>query len=107
VAVPAPSVHPSSHSGGAPFVERRSTLNEGSFFNKDEILARVGIKDVDEVLFSFHDLPDSYVRIIPKIGKPKPIPLPQLNAAADFAPLLKLRQYGGFTFVNRLGGSGL
>lgn len=103
VAVPAPSVHPSSHSGGAPFVERRSTLNEGSFFNKDEILARVGIKDVDEVLFSFHDLPDSYVRIIPKIGKPKPIPLPQLNAAADFAPLLKLRQYGGFTFVNRLG----
>jgi len=87
----------------APFVERPSTLNEGSFFNKGEVLACVGVKDVDEVLFSFQELPDSYVRIIPKVAKPKPIPLPHLNAVAGFAPLLKLRQYGGFTFVNRLG----
>ncbi len=103
VTVPAPTGRPNAYGGGVPFVEHPSTLNEGSFFNKDEILARVGVKDVDEVLFSFQELPDSYVRIIPKVAKPKPIPLPQLNAAADFAPLLKLRQYGGFTFVNRLG----
>jgi nucleoside phosphorylase len=98
-----PAVRPNTYGSGAPFVERPSTLNEGSFFNKGEVLARVGVKDVDEVLFSFQKLPDSYVRIIPKVAKPKPIPLPHLNAVADLAPLLKLRQYGGFTFVNRLG----
>ena len=61
-------------------------------------MAHVGVKDVDEVLFSFQELPDSYVRIIPKVAKP-PIATAQLNTAAKFAPLLKLRQYGCFTSV--------
>jgi len=80
-----------------------STLNEGSFFTEGEVLARVGVKDVDEVLFSFRKLPDSYVRIIPRAAKPKPIATAQLNAAAEFAPLLKLPQFGCFTSVNRSG----
>ena len=38
--------------------------------------------------FSFQELPDSYVRIIPKVAKPKPIAIVQLNTAAESAPLL-------------------
>jgi nucleoside phosphorylase len=86
-----------------PFIETRPTLNDGSFFSGGEVLARVGVKGVDEVEFSFQELPDSYLRIIPKIGFPEPIPRAQLKAAADFAPLLKLQQYGCFSQVNRLG----
>lgn len=90
--------------GEAPaFREMPSTLNEGSFFDTGEVLARIGVKDVDEVLFSFQTLPDSYLRIIPRVRKPKPIAVAHLNTAAQFAPLLKLHQYGGFTSVNRLG----
>jgi nucleoside phosphorylase len=85
------------------FLEMPSTLNEGSFFKKGEILARVGVKDVDEVLFSFHSLPDAYLRIIPKVAHTEPISIARLNAAAGFAPLLKSRQYGCMTSVNRLG----
>jgi hypothetical protein len=81
----------------------QSTLNDGSFFRDGEILARVGVPDVDEVQFSFHELPDSYTRIIPFAARQNPIPTAQLNAAADFAPLLKHHQYGCFASVNRLG----
>jgi hypothetical protein len=98
-----PVTPPAAYGGGPAFREMPSTLNEGSFFTEGEVLARVGVKDVDEVLFSFQELPDSYVRIIPKIAKPRPIATAQLNTAAEFAPLLKLRQYGCFTSVNRLG----
>jgi nucleoside phosphorylase len=87
----------------SPFAEMRSTLNEASFFKKDEILARVGVKDVDEVLFSFQTLPDAYLRIIPGVARKEPISIANLNDAAGFAPLLKSRQYGNFTSVNRLG----
>jgi nucleoside phosphorylase len=61
-------VTPSLATIARPFLEMPSTLNEGSFFKKDEILARIGVKDVDEVLFSFHRLPDGYMRIIPKVA---------------------------------------
>jgi nucleoside phosphorylase len=99
----APPVRPAAYGRAPAFLEMRSTLNKGSFFNQGEVLARVGVKDIDEVLFSFQELPDSYLRIIPTVAKPTPIPTARLNAAAQFAPLLKLRQFGCFTSVNRLG----
>jgi nucleoside phosphorylase len=105
-AAPAPLPHTTpSHppSGPSAFLEISSTLNEGSFFRKDEVLARVGLKDVDEVLFSFHTLPDAYLRIIPNNALAQPITIAQLNAVAPFAPLLKTSQYGCLTSVNRLG----
>jgi nucleoside phosphorylase len=102
-AVVTPPVTPILPTIAPTFLEMRSTLNEGSFFKKNEVLARVGVKDVDEVQFSFYTLPDGYVRIIPKVAHVKPITIARLNVAADFAPLLKSRQYGCFTSVNRLG----
>lgn len=101
VAVPlGPATPPAVKS---PFLEMPSTLNEGSFFKEGETLARVGVKDVDEMLFSFHTLPDIYLRIIPKIARAEPIAIARLNAAAQLAPLLKHPQYGCFTSVNRHG----
>lgn len=96
-------VRPTSPSAAPPFLEIASTLNEGSFFKQGEILARVGAKDVDEVLFSFQTLPDAYLRVIPKVAHAEPIATAQLNSTAQFAPLLKAPQYGCLTSVNRLG----
>ncbi|MGM5020059.1 5'-methylthioadenosine/S-adenosylhomocysteine nucleosidase family protein [Tardiphaga sp. 367_B4_N1_1] len=79
------------------------TLNDGSFFKQGEILARVGVKNVDEVEFTFRELPDSFIRIIPCAALPAPIALSHLNSVAGYAPLLKLKQYGAFNDVNRLG----
>jgi hypothetical protein len=78
-------------------------LNEGSFFTQAEVLARVGVPNVDEVSFSFVELPDGFVRVIPKTALPKPIPNAELMKAAGDAPLLKHRQYGGFTYLNSRG----
>ena len=50
------SASPPSNAGPA-IREMPSTLSEASFFNAGEVLARVGVKDVDEVLFSFQTLP--------------------------------------------------
>lgn len=86
-----------------PFLAMPSTLNEGSFFGRAEILARVGLKDVDEVLFSFQSPPDGYLRIVPKAALDSPITNAHLSEIASFAPLLKQPQYGCLTSVNRLG----
>jgi nucleoside phosphorylase len=107
VAAVAPAVtHPVTAAVAAvkpTFLKMPSTLNDGSFFKQGDILARVGEPDVDEVLFSFHELPDAYLRIVPTVAKEKPIPIAQLSAAADLAPLLKPKQYGCFTSINGLG----
>jgi len=80
-----------------------STINEGAFFKPGEILARVGVPDVDEVEFAFDDPPDAYLRVIPRSELPEPIALSHLKDVAGYAPLLKLKQYGAFSYVNRLG----
>ena len=87
-----------------PFRRTPYTLNQGAFFTQGEVLARVGVPRVDEVEFSFQELPDSFIRIIPRVAKAQPIPRSTLLAAARDAPLLKHRQYGGFSYLNRHGG---
>jgi nucleoside phosphorylase len=84
-------------------LETQPTLNEAAFFERGEVLARVGVPDVDEVLFSFDELPDGFVRVIPKVAKAKPIANATLLEAARDAPLLKHRQYGAFTALNARG----
>ncbi len=102
-ALATPPAKPNPPSAAPAFLEMSSTLNEGSFFTKGEILARVGVKEVDEVLFSFQTPPDAYLRIIPKVAHAEPIATAQLKSAAQFAPLLKAPQYGCLTSVNRFG----
>ena len=86
-----------------PFQRMPSTLNEGAFYAGGEVLARVGVRGVDEVQFSFEEPPDGFIRIIPRIANAQPIPIPVLLQAARNAPLLKHRQYGGFADVNAHG----
>ena len=86
-----------------PFQRMPSTVNEGAFYAAGEVLARVGVPDVDEVQFSFEEPPDGFIRIIPRIANAQPIPIPILLQAARNAPLLKHRQYGGFADVNAHG----
>jgi hypothetical protein len=85
------------------FLEVQPTLNDGSFFDQGEVLARVGVPNVDEVIFSFTELPDGFIRIIPKTAKSNPIPNAALLEAGSAAPLLKHRQYGCFACLNARG----
>jgi len=86
-----------------PFERMPCTLNEGAFYAQGEVLARVGVPDVDELQFSFQEPPDGFIRVIPRISKPQPIPNVKLLTAARNAPLLKHRQYGGFADTNKYG----
>jgi nucleoside phosphorylase len=79
------------------------TVNEGAFYRPGEVLARVGVPDVDEVEFLFEAPPDAYLRIIPGTELAEPIAFAHLNGVAGYAPLLKLKQYGAFTSMNRMG----
>jgi nucleoside phosphorylase len=86
-----------------PLIEIPRSLSDATFFKANETLARVGVPDVDEVLFSFQTLPDSYLRIIPRGARARPLPRSFLRDAAAAAPLLKLRQYGAFSYPNDYG----
>ncbi|UPJ58717.1 hypothetical protein [Bradyrhizobium sp. 192] len=97
------SGRPSSTPGTPKFLETKATLNAGSFFSEGEVLARVGVPDVDEVLFSFQELPDGFVRVIPAKARAKPLPFAELLEKATYAPLLKTRQYGALTSLNSRG----
>lgn len=85
------------------FIEMTATMNEASFFDRDEVLARVGVPNVDEIQFHFQTLPHAYVRIIPTIPRAGPIPNAVLLERAPPAPLLKHRQFGALTSLNRRG----
>lgn len=82
------------------FLETRFTLNAASFFDRDEVLARVGVPNVDEIQFRFQELPHAYVRIIPTIPRTNPIPNAVLLERAPPAPLLKHKQFGALTSRN-------
>ena len=74
-----------------PFLETASTFNKAAYFAQGEVLAKVGVPDVDEVLFSYFDPPHAYVRVIPMTPLERPLPLASLKEAASRAPLLKKR----------------
>lgn len=79
------------------------TVNEGAFYRPGEVLARVGVPNVDEVEFVFETPPHAYLRIIPGAELAAPIAVAHLIGVAGHAPLLKSKQYGAFTSVNRMG----
>jgi len=85
------------------FQETPTTITKATFFQRNETLARIGVPNVDEVLFGFSDSPDAYLRIIPIIARSSPISNAMLNAAASHAPLMKLPQYGCLNAINRYG----
>jgi nucleoside phosphorylase len=47
------------------FLERASTFSRSAFFENGQVLAEIGVPDVDQVSFSFVGAPDGYLRIIP------------------------------------------
>jgi hypothetical protein len=86
----------------AAFLETPSTFSKAVYFDKSEVLAKIGVPNVDEVLFSYFDPPDAYLRIIPMTALATPLPLATLREAASTAPLLKSRP-GCLTTINRYG----
>ena len=85
------------------FREMNLTLNEASFFDRDEVLARVGVPNVDEIQFRFEKLPHAYLRVISTIPRTSSIPKAVLLERAPHAPLLKHKQFGALTAPNARG----
>jgi nucleoside phosphorylase len=94
-------------SGGAAaaitFNERAQTYSKAAYFDKGEVLARVGVPNVDQVTFSHEKGSDAYLRLLPTKNLARPLPLASLNAAAAHAPLLRSSGYGGLTTINKHG----
>jgi hypothetical protein len=99
---------PSAASAGmqtAKFLEAASTFNKAAYFTHGEVLAKIGVPNVDEVLFSYFDPPHAYVRIIPMTALQRPLPRANLREAASRAPLLKKRP-GRVVAMNTYGAIG-
>jgi len=73
------------------FIETPTTFSKAVYFKPNEVLAKIGVPDVDEVLFSYFTPPDAYLRIIPITALDAPLPLPDLLESASQAPMLKDR----------------
>ena len=87
----------------ARFIENRSTFSPSAYFPKGEVLAQIGVPNVDQVSFSFTGAPGAFLRIIPIQPRERPIPFASLNEVAGIAELLRSTGFGGFTFVNKYG----
>jgi hypothetical protein len=85
------------------FNETKPTYSKAAYFAKGEVLARVGVPNVDEVSFSYEGGPDAYLRLLPTKNLSRPLPLAGLKTAAAHAPLLRASGYGGLTTINRHG----
>jgi nucleoside phosphorylase len=85
-----------------PLLETPSTFSKAAYFGRTEVLAKIGVPDVDEVSFSYVEPPDAYLRIIPAAARARPLPLATLRDAANHAPLLR-QQLGGLATINRYG----
>jgi hypothetical protein len=86
------------------FLETPSTSSKAVYFNKDEVLAKIGIPNVDEVSFSYFDPPDAYLRIIPMSPLPHPLSLATLREAATRVPVPMLKKrLGNLVAVNEYG----
>lgn len=87
----------------AKFIEKTPTFSPSAYFLKGEVLAQVGVANVDQVSFSFSGTPEAFLRIIPMQPRDRPIPFASLNEVAGSAELLRSTGFGGFTFVNKYG----
>jgi nucleoside phosphorylase len=87
----------------ARFIEMASTFSPSAYFQRGEVLAQVGVPNVDQVSFSFAGAPEAFLRIIPVLPRDRPIPLASLNAVAGRAELLRPTGFGGITAVNKYG----
>lgn len=85
------------------FVETAPTCSKGAYFKQGEVLAQVGVPDVDQVSFSFTGQPDGYMRIIPIERRDRPLAVSSLNACVDQAELIRATGYGGLSTVNSYG----
>jgi hypothetical protein len=85
------------------FLETATTFAPSAYFGKGEVLARIGVPNVDEVLFSFSDAPEAYIRIIPTEPKDRPIPQAHLLDVVSQFALLRPRGFGGLTAINKYG----
>jgi nucleoside phosphorylase len=84
------------------FAETPTTFSKSVYFRQDEVLARIGVPNVDELLFSYFTSPDAFLRIIPIKPLDAPLPLPDLREAASQAPMLKKRP-GALVSLNEYG----
>jgi hypothetical protein len=86
----------------AAFFETPSTFSRAAYFNRGDILARVGAHGIDEVNFAYASERLAYLRIMSQ-PRPEPIRMAQLNQVAQRAPLLVARPTGVLASTNEYG----
>jgi hypothetical protein len=70
------------------FNEIKPTYSKAAYFAKGEVLARVGVPNVDEVSFSYERGPDAYLRLLPTKNLSRPLPLAGLKNGRRTGPAL-------------------
>jgi nucleoside phosphorylase len=85
------------------FAEMPVTFSPSTYFTPREVLAKVGLHNVDQVSYLFTGVPAAFLRIIPTQSRDRPIPLATLKEVAERSELLRVTGFGGFACVNKYG----
>ncbi|OSJ13525.1 hypothetical protein BST63_16390 [Bradyrhizobium canariense] len=85
------------------FVKTPPTFSKGTYFTQGEVLAEVGVLNVDQVSFAFTGAPDGYMRIIPMVRREKPLTVSSLNARVNQSEMIRATGHGGLATVNAYG----
>ena len=85
------------------FLRMPSTFSKGSYFTQGEVLAEIGVPNVDQVRFAFAGAPDGYMRINPMERREKPLTVSSLNANVNQSEMIRATGHGGLATVNAYG----
>jgi hypothetical protein len=88
-----------------PFPETPVGPSPAVFFGIDEVLARVGVKGVDEIEYRFAERSAFYLRLIPTRARAEPLKFAELDDLANKRQLdtLTRQRYVGLAARNRFG----
>jgi nucleoside phosphorylase len=83
------------------FREKPSTFSKAAYFESGEVLARIGVPNVDEISYAYGGRPDAYLRVIPTAPLSNLLSRAKVVALAEQGPpLLRATGYGGFAKIN-------
>jgi nucleoside phosphorylase len=86
------------------FREKPATFSRAAYFERGEVLARIGVQHVDEMSYAYAEGPHAYLRVIPTVPLRNPFSRANVRAIAERgAPLLRTTGHGGYTDLNNHG----
>ena len=86
------------------FRKKPSTFSKAAFFDRGEVLATIGVPNVDEISYAYAEGPQAYLRVVPTAPLLSRLSRANVRALAEQGPpMLRATGFGGAASLNNHG----